>query len=165
MKGMLKSLMVGLLLLSNGEVRVKDFEKDIQASIPQWQYAGVDLPPGFVAEITVTGGWSANPAWGRLVGAGGNPEAKAKGTYAREVANEGALLLKLGDGEVIAFTRDDESIKVTTPGKLTFLCNDEPTQPGYGKSLVTIFNIDVGSTNTRVPGSRTIPGPSGFGSR
>jgi hypothetical protein len=149
MKSMLKKLIVGLLLVAaTSEARAEDFEKDIQASIPEWQNAGVDVPPGFVAVITAKGGWTANPAWGKLVGAGGNPEFKAKRTYALEGANEGALLLKLGNGEVIAFTRDDESIKVTTPGKLLFLCNDEPTQFGYGKSSFTIFNLDLGAANT-----------------
>jgi hypothetical protein len=154
MKNSLKTLVAGLFLVANSPAMAEDFEKDVQASVPPWQYSGVDIPPGYMAVVTVTGGWSANPGWGRKVGAGGNPEYKAGSRCAREGANEGCLLVMLGNGEVIAFSRDDEQIKVTTPGKLHFACNDEPTQPGYGEAPVRIGPFGIGSPNQDGAGYR-----------
>jgi hypothetical protein len=71
--------------------------------------------------------------WERRVGAGGNPTYKGDERYVKSGANEGCLLVRTGD-TVLAFSRDDEVIRISTPGKIYFCANDEPTPEGAARS-------------------------------
>jgi hypothetical protein len=108
-------------------------EKEVHAARQAWQYSGVDLPQGSEARISATGGWEINPTWEKKVGAGGNSEYKAADNYVKPGANEGCLLVKVGD-TVRAFAKDGEVIRVTTPGKIYFCANDLPTDDGFTKA-------------------------------
>src|SRR5262249_20224267 len=96
--------------------------------------SGIDLAKGQVATITASGTWVTNPMMkGPNVGAGGHVYNKAGKTYVKPGAGEGCLLVRTGD-TVLAFTRNNDAVRITTPGKIYFCTNDEPTEAGFARA-------------------------------
>jgi hypothetical protein len=63
------------------------------------------------------------------LGAAGKSKTKAGNTYVKPGAQEGCLLVRIGD-DILTFTKDDDKIVIKTPGKIYFCSNDEPTEDG-----------------------------------
>jgi hypothetical protein len=118
------------------------FRKEVQAAGQAWQYSGVDLPTGYSATITATGTWQINETWEKKVGPGGNSDFRAGDTYVKSGANEGCLLVRVGDA-VRAFSEDDEVIRVTGPGKIYFCANDIATTEGLAKAELFVHGIPI----------------------
>jgi hypothetical protein len=118
------------------------FVKEIQADGQAWQYSGVKLPAGYTATITTTGTWQINETWDKKVGAGGNSTYKAGDAYVKSGANEGCLLVRTGD-KVQAFSKDDEVVRITTPGKIYFCANDIATDDGLAKAELFVQGIPI----------------------
>lgn len=118
---------------------------EVKAQSSRWQSPGVRLAPGYVAEIKVSGTWFINPLWDRQYGAGGHPELKSAGEYALPGANEGCLLVAVGD-TVLAFTQDDETKTVKGYGLIAFLANDAPEKKEMGRlrGVKSIAGIPLG---------------------
>jgi hypothetical protein len=138
-------------------------EKEVYAEAQAWQYSGIDLPQGFSAAITSSGEWKINPQWKKNVGAAGNPKIKAGRFYLKPGANEGCLLVRSGDA-ILHFSRDAEEILVTTPGKIYFCANDEPTQDGFArlKDLLEGKNAKRYADAIPVKAAENESGGSGF---
>jgi len=129
-------------------------EKEIHSEAQAWQYSGVDLPKDQVATITAKGEWKTNPRWKQAFGAGGNPAKKAGSTYLKPEATEGCLLIRTGD-DILAFSKDDDTLVIKTPGKIYFCVNDEPTEDG-----VTRFKDLIEGKNAKdYVGAVAIPAP------
>jgi hypothetical protein len=118
------------------------FIKEVQASGQAWQYSGVKLPAGYTATITATGTWTINETWDKKVGAAGNSDYKAGDAYVKSGANEGCLLVRVGD-TVQAFSKDDEVIRINAPGKIYFCANDLPTTEGLKKAELFLEGIPI----------------------
>jgi hypothetical protein len=118
------------------------FIKEIQASGQAWQYSGVKLPAGYTATITATGTWQINETWDKKVGASGNSDYKAGDAYVKSGANEGCLLVRVGD-KVQAFSKDDEVVRITAPGKIFFCANDIATNDGLAKAELFVQGIPI----------------------
>ncbi|VTR97995.1 Uncharacterized protein OS=Pseudomonas putida S12 GN=RPPX_03510 PE=4 SV=1 [Gemmata massiliana] len=118
------------------------FIKEVQASGQAWQYSGVKLPAGYTAAITATGTWTINETWDKKVGAGGNSDFKAEGTYLKSGANEGSLLVRVGD-TVTAFSKDDDVLRVDGPGKIYFCANDTATPEGVKRAELFVQGIPI----------------------
>jgi hypothetical protein len=118
------------------------FIKEVQADGQAWQYSGVKLPKGYTATITATGTWGINETWDKKVGPGGNPEYKASDAYVKSGAAEGCLLVRVGD-TILAFSKDDEVIRVNTPGAIYFCANDVPTNEGLARAEVFLEGIAI----------------------
>jgi len=118
------------------------FIKEVQAEGQAWQYSGVKLPKGYTATITATGTWGINETWDKKVGAGGNLEYKASDAYVKSGAAEGCLLVRVGD-TILAFSKDDEVIRVSTPGAIYFCANDVPTNEGLAKAELFLEGIPI----------------------
>jgi hypothetical protein len=121
------------------------FRREVQAIGQAWQFSGVDLPKGYVATLTASGKWDINATWDRRVGAGGHPTYKASDRYVKGGASEGCLLVRTGD-TVLAFSRDDEVIRIDTPGKIYFCANDEPTEDGAAQSRHYVGALPIPAT-------------------
>ena len=107
-------------------------EKEIHAEAQAWQYSGVDLAKDHVATITAKGEWKINPLWKQAFGAGGKPKSPAGLSYLKSGANHGCLLLRTGD-EIVAFSKDDDTLVIKTPGKIYFCANEEPNEDGVAR--------------------------------
>jgi len=118
------------------------FMKEIQADGQAWQYSGVTLSKGFTATITASGTWTINETWDKKVGAGGNPEYDASDAYVKPGAHEGSLLIRVGD-TILAFSKDDETIHISTPGKIYFCANDVATSDGLNKAETFLGGIPI----------------------
>jgi hypothetical protein len=118
------------------------FIKEVQADGQAWQYSGVKLPAGYTATITAAGTWQINETWDKKVGAGGNSTYKAADSYVKVGANEGCLLVRIDD-TVHAFSKDDETIRITGPGKIYFCANDLPTTEGLEKAALFVDGIPI----------------------
>jgi hypothetical protein len=118
------------------------FTKEVQASGQAWQYSGVKLPAGYTATITATGTWQINETWDKKVGPAGNSDFKAGETYVKSGVNEGCLLVRVGDA-VQAFSKDDEVIRISTPGKIYFCANDAATDEGLAKAELFVQGIPI----------------------
>jgi hypothetical protein len=118
------------------------FIKEVQAEGQAWQYSGVTLPKGYTATITATGTWTINETWDKKVGPGGNPEYDAGDAYVKSGAHEGCLLVRVGD-TVLAFSKDDEVIRVNTPGRIYFCANDVATSEGVAKAELFLEGIPL----------------------
>ncbi|HEV3436410.1 MAG TPA: hypothetical protein VG122_03560 [Gemmata sp.] len=118
------------------------FIKEVQAEGQAWQYSGVKLPKGYTATISATGTWGINETWDKKVGPGGNPEYKASDAYVKSGATEGCLLVRVGD-TILAFSKDDEVIRVSTPGAIYFCANDVPTSEGLAKAELFLEGIPI----------------------
>jgi len=118
------------------------FIKEVQAEGQAWQYSGVKLPKGYTATITATGTWGINETWDKKVGPGGNPDYKAADTYVKSGASEGCLLVRVGD-TILAFSKDDEVIRINTPGAIYFCANDVATNEGLAKAELFLEGIPI----------------------
>jgi hypothetical protein len=118
------------------------FIKEVQADGQAWQYSGVKLPAGYTATVTATGTWQINETWDKKVGPAGYPEFKAGDTYVKSGAAEGCLLVRVGD-TVQAFSKDDEAIRINTPGKIYFCANDVATAEGLEKAALFLQGIPI----------------------
>jgi hypothetical protein len=116
--------------------------KEVQAAGQAWQYSGITLPTGYTASITATGTWGINETWDRKVGPAGHPDHKAGDSYVKSGASEGCLLVRVGD-TVQAFSKDDEAIKITTPGMIYFCANDVATTEGLEKAALFVQGIPI----------------------
>ena len=106
-------------------------EREVQADQQAWQF-GYDLRTGYMATIKAAGKWRVF-ARGARVWPGGHDEiakASAIDGYVQSGANRGCLLVRSGDNSILAFSQDDETIEITTPGRIYFCCNDERTTDG-----------------------------------
>jgi hypothetical protein len=118
------------------------FIKEVQAEGQAWQYSGVNLPKGYTATITATGTWGVNETWDKKVGPGGNPVYEASEAYVKNGAHEGCLLVRVGD-TILAFSKDDEVIRVNTPGKIYFCTNDVATSEGLARAESFLEGIPI----------------------
>jgi hypothetical protein len=118
------------------------FIKEVQAAGQAWQFSGVKLPRGYTATITVTGAWTINETWDKKVGAGGNSDYQASEMYVKSGAHEGCLLVRVGD-TVQAFSKDDEVIRITSPGTIYFCANDVATTEGVAKAETFLDGITI----------------------
>jgi hypothetical protein len=118
------------------------FVKEVQADGQAWQYSGVKLPKGYTATITATGTWGINATWDKKVGPAGHSQHTAGDAYLKSGAGEGCLLVRVGD-TVTAFSKDDEVIRITTPGKIYFTANDVATEDGLAKAETFVQGIPI----------------------
>jgi hypothetical protein len=118
------------------------FVKEVQADGQAWQFSGVELPPGYTAAITATGTWTINETWDKEVGPGGHAEFKASDSYVKSGAAEGCLLVRVGD-TVTAFSKDDETVKITAPGRIHLCANDCATAEGTKKAELFLQGIPL----------------------
>jgi hypothetical protein len=118
------------------------FIKEVQAGGQAWQYSGVKLPAGYTATIAATGTWTINETWDKKVGPAGNTDYKAGDGYVKSGANEGGLLVRVGD-TVLAFSKDDEVIRIQQPGKIYFCANDVATTEGLKRAESFVQGIVI----------------------
>ena len=118
------------------------FVKEVQADGQAWQYSGVKLPAGHTAAITATGTWTINETWDKKVGPAGHSEYKAADSYVKSGANEGALLVRVGD-TVLTFAKDDEVLRISQAGKIYFCANDVATTEGVKKAELFLQGIPI----------------------
>jgi hypothetical protein len=118
------------------------FIKEVQASGQAWQYSGAELPAGYTATITATGTWQINETWDKKVGPAGNSDFPAGDAYVKSGANEGCLLVRIDD-TVQAFSKDDEVIRISAPGKIYFCANDVATTEGLTKAALFVQGIPI----------------------
>lgn len=118
------------------------FVKEVQAEGQAWQYSGVKLPKGYTATITATGTWGINATWDKKVGAAGNTDYQASDAYVKSGAHEGCLLVRVGD-TIQAFSKDDEVIRINTPGKIYFCANDVATNEGLARAELFVQGIPI----------------------
>jgi len=102
-----------------------------QARTPAWQFSGVELKQGDSVVITVSGGWVVIPQRGVWDAAGQNNDEPAGDRSMAPGRRLGCLLVRVGDDKDFKpFTRDFTGavapMRVTTPGKIYFVANDEP---------------------------------------
>ena len=119
----------------------------VTARNPHWQYSSVTLAEGEMARISASGRWGVvNPAKNGLTGPGGIFSPAGRGFY-KPGAPEGCLLLLTGNGEILNFNSDTDTITIRVPGAIHFVANDDrtpdfPAQKGYddniGSMTVTI---------------------------
>jgi len=118
-------------------------ERSLSVTVPAYNAAGVVLPvnmgPDERAELTASGRWATNPP--TLQGPGGlvNHPAPYYDVKPGPGANEGCLVVEIrrpnGETQVLAFTSDDQVIRVEGPvSTITFVANDDrnPQPPGQG---------------------------------
>lgn len=118
------------------------FVKEVQADGQAWQFSGVELPLDYTATITSAGTWTINETWDKEVGAGGHAEFKAADSYVKSGAPEGCLLVRVGD-TVTAFSKDDETVKISAPGRIYFCANDCATAEGTKKAELFLQGIPL----------------------
>jgi hypothetical protein len=118
------------------------FIKEVQAAGQAWQFSGVYLPKGYTATVTAGGTWGVNETWEKKVGPGGHPDYQAGDAYVKSGAHEGCLLVRSGD-TVLAFSKDDEVIRINTPGNIYFCANDVATAEGLEKADTFVLGIPI----------------------
>jgi hypothetical protein len=117
------------------------FLREVPAVVQAWQFSGVDLPPGYAAVISATGKWSYWPAKGTMGPAGNGAKTKDANLVKSGPAN-GCLLVRTGD-TVLAFAKDDQVIRVTTPGPIYFCCNDTRTDEGTRRAAGSVHALPI----------------------
>ena len=112
----------------------------VAARNPNWQFSQVTLLPGEMATVSASGRWGiVDPATNGLTGPGGVFSPAGRRFY-KPRAPEGCLLILTGNGEVLHFDGDTDSITVRTPGPLHFVANDDrapdfPTAKGFDDNI------------------------------
>ena len=151
MRRVLPSVLFGLLLVWTGPALTgappqatpeEIFTREVQAVGQAWQFSGIDLPAGYAATLTASGNWKINPLWNKKVRAGGNQEFRGVEGYVKQGANQGCLLIRAGD-TIMAFSKDDEVVRITTPGKIYFCTNDLPNENGVSPANDYIAAIPI----------------------
>jgi hypothetical protein len=114
---------------------------------PHWQFSMVSLSPGETASVIASGRWGiVDPAKNGLTGPGGIFSPAGRGFY-KPGAPEGCLLVLTGNGEVLHFNSDTDTITIRIPGPIHFVANDDrmpdfPAQKGFddnvGSMTVTV---------------------------
>ena len=98
---------------------------EVVADSTLWQNSKVEIPAGYVADVAAKGTWKLNPIWKKEYGAGGKPGLKAARDFVKPGANEGALLVSVGD-QIFAFESDSQILTISAIGALHFIANDVP---------------------------------------
>ena len=123
----------------------------VAARNPHWQFSQVTLLPGETACISASGRWGiVNPVRNGLTGPGGVFSPAGRNFY-KPAAPEGCLLILTGNGEVLHFNSDTDSITVRTPGPLHFVANDDRS-PDFPAAKGFDDNIGSMSVTIRVNG-------------
>ncbi|MCX6134392.1 MAG: hypothetical protein NTU47_11320 [Ignavibacteriales bacterium] len=112
----------------------------VAARNPQWQFSRVSLGRGETAQISAAGMWGVvDPANHGLTGPGGIFSPAGQGFY-KPGAPEGCLLILTGNGDVLHFNSDTDTITIRVPGPLHFVANDDrapdfPAQKGFDDNI------------------------------
>jgi len=113
---------------------------NVQASDSNWQFSGVTLAPTETAVISASGSWGVIDPPKRGYSGPKGYGVVASGNFRKPGAFEGCLLMQIGSGDVIAFSRDDETFTIHTPGRISFVANDGgdpryPSHKGYSNNV------------------------------
>ncbi|HTY38385.1 MAG TPA: hypothetical protein VMH23_14800 [Bacteroidota bacterium] len=126
---------------------IREIRFVVTARNPQWQFSKVTLAPGESATVSATGRWGViNPAKHGLTGPGGVANPARRGFYKPD-APEGCLLVLTGNGGVLHFKSDTDSLTVREPGPIYFVANDDRTPD---LPLERGFDDNIGSMNVTI---------------